>query len=165
MPDYSLVPVDHQPDFYDASLVPVDHDPFSDEGVVQQAQAQQGQLQPTRPEPANPTQPPTGGYETGGAPSTNLVQDGAEPLPFSGFANPTPAESLVNQQKMTDHRKVADADRTGKSGAITDGGDPYELVTTEQRNNATAFDHGSKRNDVYGDQSILCEARLALRHH
>lgn len=29
MADYSLVEVDHQPDFDDVSLVPVDHDPFS----------------------------------------------------------------------------------------------------------------------------------------
>ena len=28
MPDYSLVPVDYQPQFEDHSLVPVDHDPF-----------------------------------------------------------------------------------------------------------------------------------------
>ena len=28
MPDYSLVPVDYQPDFSEVSLVPVDHDPF-----------------------------------------------------------------------------------------------------------------------------------------
>ena len=36
MPDYSLVPVDYQPDFDDYSLVPVDHDPFAADGVAQQ---------------------------------------------------------------------------------------------------------------------------------
>ena len=41
MPDYSLVPVDHQPDFDDHSLVPVDHDPFTADGLTQQAQIQQ----------------------------------------------------------------------------------------------------------------------------
>jgi hypothetical protein len=47
MPDYSLVPVDYQPDFSDASLVPVDHDPFSVEDVIQQARAHlEGQPQP-----------------------------------------------------------------------------------------------------------------------
>lgn len=40
MPDFSLVPVDHQPDFSDASLVPVDHDPFSADDLIQQARAQ-----------------------------------------------------------------------------------------------------------------------------
>jgi hypothetical protein len=40
MPDYSLVPVDYQPDFSDFSLVPVDYDPFSADGVNQQAQIQ-----------------------------------------------------------------------------------------------------------------------------
>jgi hypothetical protein len=37
MPDYSLVPVDYQPDFSDFSLVPVDYDPFADD-ITQQAQ-------------------------------------------------------------------------------------------------------------------------------
>ncbi|HEX5242553.1 MAG TPA: DUF4951 domain-containing protein [Tepidisphaeraceae bacterium] len=43
MPDFSLVPVERQPDFADVSLVPVDHDPFGDDGVTQQTQAQPGQ--------------------------------------------------------------------------------------------------------------------------
>jgi A nuclease of the HNH/ENDO VII superfamily with conserved WHH len=40
MPDFSLVPVDHQPDFSDVSLVPVDHDPFSADDMIQRARAQ-----------------------------------------------------------------------------------------------------------------------------
>jgi len=40
MPDFSLVPVDYQPDFGNVSLVPVDYDPFADDGVTQQGQAQ-----------------------------------------------------------------------------------------------------------------------------
>src|SRR5438132_978023 len=43
MPDFSLVPVEHQPDFEDASLVPVDQDPFSSNGAVRQPQVQQVQ--------------------------------------------------------------------------------------------------------------------------
>jgi hypothetical protein len=39
MPDYSLVPVDHQPDFGDVSLVPIDYDPFSADGVTRQSAA------------------------------------------------------------------------------------------------------------------------------
>jgi hypothetical protein len=45
MPDFSLVPVEHQPDFDAVSLVPVDHDPFGDSGAVQQAQLQPVQFQ------------------------------------------------------------------------------------------------------------------------
>ena len=55
MPDYSLVPVDHQPDFADYSLVPVDNDPFAADGLAQQAQIQQAQAQ------APPQQPPVAG--------------------------------------------------------------------------------------------------------
>jgi hypothetical protein len=40
MSDFSLVPVDHQPDFKDISLVPVDHDPFSADDMIQQARTQ-----------------------------------------------------------------------------------------------------------------------------
>jgi len=40
MADYSLVPVEHQPDFENVFLVPVDHDPFSADGVLQPASAQ-----------------------------------------------------------------------------------------------------------------------------
>jgi len=38
MDDYSLVPVDHQPDFDGVSLVPVEHDPFSPDDVDEQKQ-------------------------------------------------------------------------------------------------------------------------------
>jgi hypothetical protein len=51
MDDYSLVPVEHQPDFENVSLVPVPYDPFSDDGVTQQAQNQQAQDQPAQPQP------------------------------------------------------------------------------------------------------------------
>ena len=40
MPDYTLVPVDYQPDFDGYSPVPVDYDPFAADGVIQQAQIQ-----------------------------------------------------------------------------------------------------------------------------
>jgi hypothetical protein len=59
MADYSLVPVDYQPDFGNVSLVPVDYDPFSDDGVTQQAQAQQAQTQPAQP-PDQSQQPAAG---------------------------------------------------------------------------------------------------------
>jgi len=50
--DYSLVPVDYQPDFSGYSLVPVDYDPFAGdghaggEGVTQAQATQSGQAQP-----------------------------------------------------------------------------------------------------------------------
>lgn len=44
MPDFSLVPVDHQPDFSDVSLFPVDYDPFSADDLVKQARS------PTQPQ-------------------------------------------------------------------------------------------------------------------
>jgi hypothetical protein len=59
MPGYSLVPVDHQPDFDDHSLVPVDHDPFAADGAAQQAQIQQAQAEPQGP----PQQPPAMGAD------------------------------------------------------------------------------------------------------
>ena len=64
MPNYTLVPVDHQPDFDDHSLVPVDYDPFAEDGgtqlaQVRPAQAQQTQSQPTQPLPQSQPLPPS----------------------------------------------------------------------------------------------------------
>ena len=55
MDDFSLVPVDHQPDFDDVSLIPVDHDPFGDSGTVQRAPTQPAQIPIQSPQ----TQPQT----------------------------------------------------------------------------------------------------------
>jgi len=152
MTDFSLVPVDHQPDFSDVSLVPVDRDPFSADGATQQARTQ------TQPE-SPPQQPATGagqpdvgapavggsaagrsqeggglspgGGDAGGGPNPPSDQGGSsEPAPFGGYANPTPTESLVNKARMDDQAKLIEAERTGKKGDITDGGDLYKFVTT-----------------------------------
>jgi len=40
MTEFSLVPVDHQPDFSDTSLVPVDHDAFTADDMIGQARTQ-----------------------------------------------------------------------------------------------------------------------------
>jgi hypothetical protein len=64
MPDYSLVPVDHQPDFDGYSLVPVDYDPFAADGVTQQAQIQQPPI-PTQTAQPQPQQPATGAGQPG----------------------------------------------------------------------------------------------------
>jgi hypothetical protein len=66
MPDYSLVPVDYQPDFNDYSLVPVDHDLFAADGVAQQSQIQQAQAQPQGP-PQLPPATGAGQPDAGGA--------------------------------------------------------------------------------------------------
>jgi hypothetical protein len=68
MADYTLVPVDHQPDFGGVSLVPVDYDPFGAGGATQPPPLQLAQpvLQPAQPQPASPRlesstqQPPAG---------------------------------------------------------------------------------------------------------
>jgi hypothetical protein len=75
MPDYSLVPVDYQPDFDNHSLVPVDHDPFAADGLTQQAQFQLAQAQPQQQPAAGPDQPDTGVPGAGG---------GLEPLKENG---------------------------------------------------------------------------------
>jgi len=36
MSDFSLAPVDDQPDFADVSFVPIDHDPFSADAMIHQ---------------------------------------------------------------------------------------------------------------------------------
>ncbi len=62
MHDFSLVPVDHQPDFSDVSLVPVDHDPFSADGTAQQM--------PTQPR-ATDAGPPNAGADMGDEATSN----------------------------------------------------------------------------------------------
>jgi hypothetical protein len=96
MSDFSLVPVDHQPDFEDVSLVPVDHDPFIGDGVTQQAQAQQAQAQ-TAPQ-GQSQQPATGvGQPNSGAPADRPKAPQANPRPHSapGDSYPTADEAAV----------------------------------------------------------------------
>ena len=73
MPDYSLMPVDHQPDFDDYSLVPVDHDPFAADDPAQQALIQLTQFQqpPTPTQPAQPQTPPQQPATGAGQPDVN----------------------------------------------------------------------------------------------
>jgi hypothetical protein len=84
MADYSLIPVDHQPDFSDASLIPVDHDPFGADGAVQQAQAQPAQTE-TQPEQTQPQQPPT---EVGQPNADAADRSNAPPADRSSHAAP-----------------------------------------------------------------------------
>src|ERR1700687_4786492 len=65
MPDYSLVPVDYQPDFDDHSLVPVDYDPFAADDMIQRARTQLA----SHPQPdAGFDQPPSAPQTPGAAP-------------------------------------------------------------------------------------------------
>jgi hypothetical protein len=79
MPDYSLVPVDYQPDFDDYTLVPVDYDPFAADGVAQQWRIQQAQVQPQGPPQQQPAtgagQPDVGAPAAGGS-LTPLTENG-----------------------------------------------------------------------------------------
>jgi hypothetical protein len=77
MPDYSLVPVDYQPDFDDYSLVPVDHDPFAGDGPIQQARTQLA----SQPQPdAGFAQPPSAPQTPGSAPPLpSMVPNGGQP--------------------------------------------------------------------------------------
>jgi hypothetical protein len=97
MDDYSLVPVDHQPDFENVSLVPVEHDPFAAGGVGPPAQNGQAQATPiqglsaqpqqTQTPPQSPLQP-TPPVEPIGSGSPSSFADF-----FNQFAAPERAES------------------------------------------------------------------------
>jgi len=79
MPDYSLVPVDYQPDFDDYSLVPVDYDPFAADGVAQQSQIQQAQAQPQgspQQQPATGAGQPDAAAPAAGGGLTPLTENG-----------------------------------------------------------------------------------------
>src|SRR5664279_4246138 len=79
MPDYSLVPLDYQPDFDDYSLVPIDYDPFAADGVAQHSYIQQAQAQPQGPpqqQPATGTGQPDPGAPAAGGGLTPLTENG-----------------------------------------------------------------------------------------
>jgi hypothetical protein len=71
MRDYSLVPVDYQPEFDDHSLVPVGYDPFATDGVAQRPQIQLAQAQPQAPLQQPPA--PRAGQPDASAPATGGV--------------------------------------------------------------------------------------------
>jgi hypothetical protein len=94
MPGYSLVPVDHQPDFDDSSLVPVDHDPFAADGLAQQAQFQQAQAQPQGPpqqQPATGAGQPDAGAPAAGGVLSPLTENGrVDSYVYKKFSTGTP---------------------------------------------------------------------------
>src|SRR5262249_30212760 len=120
---------------------------------VQQAQFQQPQIQPLPAQPSPQTQPEqpgtganqpvldgpasgtAGGGNAGSGPDNPPSDQGgsSEPAPFGGFANPTPTESLVNQAKMNDQRRIVRADQSEGSGfEFGEREGPYEFVTTKK---------------------------------
>jgi hypothetical protein len=106
MADFSLVPVEHQPDFSDASLVPVDHDPFADDGATQQAQTQiraaPTQTQPAQAQPQSPLQQPVPSAQpTSTVPIGSSIGDGSG-SPFVEFFNQLAAPERVQSEGVAD---------------------------------------------------------------
>jgi hypothetical protein len=91
MPDYSLVPVDHQPDFDDYSLVPVDHDPFAADEAIQQARTQLA----SQPQPdAGFDQPPSAPQTPGSAPPLSPIAPNGGQAP----SGPQPPGQYLHSQ-------------------------------------------------------------------
>jgi hypothetical protein len=80
MSDFSLVPVDYQPDFGDVSLVPVDYDPFSGNGATQQVL---GQPQTPQRQPVTGTGQPNAGVPTNYAQHDVAGDPNASSSPFA----------------------------------------------------------------------------------
>jgi hypothetical protein len=126
MDDFSLVPVEHQPDFADVSLVPVEHDPFGPDGVTQPAQAQaraqaqqeqiQGepapsllqpaqfqttQFQPTRTQSQSPPQLVQSAQPKPTIPGGNTI-GGDSGSPFVDFFNQLAAPERAESERVAD---------------------------------------------------------------
>jgi hypothetical protein len=110
MSDYSLIPVDHQPDFGDVSLVPVEHDPFDGDDVTPPAQPKSpttGVSPANLGAPANSTQASEAG-ESWNPDSENNVIPGSNPstastlppnnAPFKPFGELKPATLAPTQR-------------------------------------------------------------------
>jgi hypothetical protein len=109
MADFSLVPVDYQPDFDDFSLVPVEHDPFGDDGLMERVPAQLAQAQqtPTQSQPAQfqQTQPQIQPQPVPSAQPTRPIPTGSTvegDSPFVRFFNQLAAPELAQSQGVTD---------------------------------------------------------------
>jgi hypothetical protein len=177
MPDYSLVPVDYQPDFDDHSLVPVDYDPFAADGVAQQSQIQQAQAQPQGPlqqQPATGAGQPDAGAPaagggssgsvgggigpTGGAP--NPDQGAAKAAPFGGYANPTPTDSLRSNGDPIPLRENGKVDSYVYAKKSTGTPPAGPQVTNANRNlTITATDNAKPTNfdGIYGHTLTFSE--------
>lgn len=94
MSDFSLVPVDHQPEFGEVSFVPVDHDPFGAGGLIQSA----GMQTETQP------QPPA----TGATPPISVSLRGAPPVaPGESYDPDSVATGVAGQAAAQDPTSAA----------------------------------------------------------
>lgn len=87
MSDFSLVPVDHEPDFTDVSFIPVDHDPFAADDVTQQVAVKpESQPQPLATGSDLPDVGPpaigNGGQVSAGYPFANKAADIASKVAY-----------------------------------------------------------------------------------
>jgi hypothetical protein len=123
MPDFSLVPVDHQPDFSDVSLIPVDHDPFGADGAIQQAGAQP-ESQPQR------------------APTYNDPEGDAAAMSPETYVNPFVKRTLGDlatlPQRAIDAAKISAAHNYGPSPDVMSDSDapfvdPLPPIVAEKR--------------------------------
>jgi len=139
MADYSLIPVDYQPDFGDYSLVPVDYDPFIADDIIQRTRTQLA----SQPQPdAGFDQPPSAPQTPGSAPPLSPIvpNDGQAPSvpqppgqdlhsqyqalrPMLGDRNamlatayPEVRQTLIAQRRDS---TAADTDSTGAATAAT----------------------------------------------
>jgi hypothetical protein len=178
MPDYSLVPVDYQPDFDDYSLVPVDYDPFAADGVAQQAQFQQPPTPtpPAQPQPQTQSQPPATGAgrpdagastagdaigPTGGAPNPTLDRGAAKAAPFGGYANPTPTDPPTSNgvlAPLRDENRMVDSYVYKNLSTGTPPAGP-QVSTANGSHTITATEGANRTNfgGVYGHTLTLSE--------
>jgi hypothetical protein len=178
MPDYSLVPVDYQPDFDDYSLVPVDYDPFAADGVAQQSYVQQAQPQgPPQQQPAtgagqpDGSAPAAGGAPSGsvgggigpagGAPNPTLDRGAAKAAPFGGYANPTPTDSLTSNGgpiPLRDENGMVDSYVYAKKSTGTTPAGP-QVTAAKSNRKITATDNAKPNfGGVYGHTLTASEA-------
>jgi hypothetical protein len=104
MSDYSLVPVDYQPDFGNVSLVPVDHDPFIEEGEAHEAQTPLGQAQQAQtatPEQVDQSQQPAPVVRLYvGRPPNNTETSESTQSNASTSQSPAPTSNAVTHQQV-----------------------------------------------------------------
>ncbi|RTM11571.1 MAG: hypothetical protein EKK33_21340 [Bradyrhizobiaceae bacterium] len=105
MADYSLVPVEHQPDFENVTLVPVEHDPFSADDVTLRAQSPQAQTQHPTMGAGQSSAPTHGGATTDstGSALTAGTGDFFRSIPrgvVSGFNSAASALGRATQAEM-----------------------------------------------------------------
>jgi hypothetical protein len=126
MPDYSLAPVDHQPDFDDYSLVPVDRDPFAADGVARQAQVQLAQTQhipmqaQSPPQPQNPSQSSATGIAqpNAGAPADQLKGPLADRSSYSAPGDSFPTADAAATAALQDINRTSQLHGSEYAGRI-----------------------------------------------